>query len=257
MHNAGYEALGLAYTYVPFAVEDLVAALGAMRALGIRGLGISMPFKQQILALLDALEPVAARIGAVNTVVNEAGRLVGYNTDWSGAMLALDEALPLRDKRVLVLGAGGAARAVGYGLVQGGARLTLCNRTEARGRELAVELGAEWLAWARRADARIDAVVNATSLGMSSAPGTAPTESPWPEDALHDELVVMDLVYEPIDTPLLRSARRRGARAVHGGRMLLHQAARQFELYTGCVAPLEAMERALERAMATKPQAGS
>lgn len=120
MHNAGYRALGLDWTYVAFRLDEehggLEGALAGMRALGIRGVGVSMPYKLQIMPLLDDIEPLAARIGAVNTVVNEDGRLLGHNTDWSGAARALAEATPLEQARVLLLGAGGAARAVAFGL---------------------------------------------------------------------------------------------------------------------------------------------
>jgi shikimate dehydrogenase len=250
MHNAGYRALDLPFTYVPFQVEDLEGALAGMRALGIRGFGVSMPFKERIMPLLDELEPLAARIGAVNTVVNERGRLVGHNTDWFGAVRALGEALPLRGRSVLVLGAGGAAKAVAYGLCEAGVRLTLCNRSEGTGRRLAVELGARFVPWAERAGCEAEAVVNATSVGMTGSGEADTLATPLPDHALHPATVVMDLVYKPIETTLLARARERGARTVHGGRMLLFQAARQFELYTGHQAPLEEMERALEQAMA-------
>jgi shikimate dehydrogenase len=252
MHNAGYAALGLRFTYVAFQVEDLAGALAGMRALGIRGFGVSMPFKQQILPLLDQLDPLAARIGAVNTVVNDGGRLCGHNTDWCGATRALGEALELRGRRVLLLGAGGAARAVAHGLSEAGARLTLSNRGAASGRALCAELGIDFVPWPERTTRGQDAVVNATSVGMVGAEGGAAQPSPLPEHELRPELMVMDLVYKPVDTPLLRAARRCGAQTVHGGRMLLFQAARQFELYTGCPAPLEPMERALEQAMAAQ-----
>lgn len=257
MHEAGYRALGLPYRYVPFGVteSELVGALGGMRALGIRGLGISMPFKQQVMALCDALEPLAARIGAVNTVVNDDGRLVGHNTDWTGAARALGEATPLAGLEVLVLGAGGAARAVAFGLCEAGARVTLSNRTDDKARALAEELGARQVPWNERASHRPEALVQATSLGMATGEPTSAAELPWPETAFLPPRVVMDIVYRPIETPLLRLARARGAATVHGGRMLLHQAAAQFELYTGRPAPLEAMQAALERAMAEQAAA--
>jgi len=262
MHNAGYRALELPFSYIAFRVEDLVGALAGMRALGIRGFGISVPFKQQILPLLDELDPVAARIGAVNTVVNAGGRLTGHNTDWWGAVRAFEEASPALGKRVLVLGAGGAARAVAYGLQQAGAQLTLSNRSDGRGAALARELGAVYCPWAERAQAPVDAIVNATSAGMAgnsyapaAARGTAcNAASPFPAEALHSAEVVMDLVYKPLDTALLQVARQAQAIPIHGGRMLLYQAARQFELYTEREAPLAAMQEALERAMAEQAQ---
>jgi shikimate dehydrogenase len=243
MHLAGYAAIDLPFTYVPFRVTDLDGAVGGVRALGIRGVGVSMPFKQDVMRLLDALDPLAARIGAVNTVVNDDGRLTGHNTDALGAVRALEEVRALAGARVLVLGAGGAARAVVHGLVERGARVTVANRSQAKADEVARSAGAASppldVALARISEA--DIVVNATSRGMVEVDAA----SPVPEGALGEGQVVMDIVYKPITTELVRAARRRGATVVHGGRMLLHQAAAQFELYTGVRAPLEAMDAAL------------
>ena len=245
MHLAGYRELSLPFTYVPFAVTDLAGAVRGMRALGIRGLGVSMPYKQAVMPLLDSIDEGAARIGAVNTIVNDEGRLAGYNTDASGAVQAIEEVLPLSSARVLLLGAGGAARAIAHGVSARGAKVRVANRDAAKARILAAEIGADaaGLDEAARAGS-YDIVINATSVGMSLAEGTPPT-SPVPENGLREGLVVMDIVYKPIETELVRAARQRGARIIHGGRMLLYQAARQFELYTGCPAPLAAMERAL------------
>lgn len=244
MHLAGYAALGLPFTYVPFGITDLAGAIGGMRALGIRGLGISMPFKQDVMGLLDAVDPLAARIGAVNTVVNDGGKLTGYNTDAIGAVRALEEARPLAGARVLLLGAGGAARAVAHGVRERGGVVTIANRSEAKAKDLAERIGAAaaGLAEAERAG-EYDVVINATSMGMLEVDPA----SPVPEGALREGQVVMDIVYKPMATALAQAARRRGATTVHGGRMLLHQAAGQFELYTGHEAPLQAMEEALLR----------
>src|SRR5580698_8374612 len=141
MHEAGYRALGLPFTYVPFEVRDLRDAIAGMRGLGIRGFGVSHPFKQEVMPLLDALDPVAARIGAVNTIVNDDGRLVGHNTDWIGAVRALEEVRPVAGASVLLLGAGGAARAIAFGLAQKGAHTTIANRDTAKADHLASEVG--------------------------------------------------------------------------------------------------------------------
>jgi shikimate dehydrogenase len=242
MHNEGYRALGLPFTYVPFKVEDPKGALTGMRALGIRGFGVSMPFKQAVLPLLDALDPLAARIGAVNTIVNDAGHLTGHNTDASGAIRALSEVHDVAGARLLLLGAGGAARAIAFAASDRGAVVTIANRDRGKAEALARATGARAAGLdeaARALDYAI--VVNATSAGMAEVD----PRSPLPFDALREGLVVMDIVYKPIETELLREARRRGAKTIHGGRMLLHQAAGQFELYTGAPAPLEAMEAAL------------
>lgn len=250
MHLAAYRALDLPFTYVPFGITELAPALVGMRALGIRGLGISMPFKEQVVPLLDAVEPTAARIGAVNTVVNDGGRLTGHNTDWIGAVRALEEATPLAGRRVLILGGGGAARAVAFGLHRRGASLVLANRSRERIEGLAREVDAELreLTEAVRLEG-IDILVNATSVGMATG-GETEGRSPVPASALRSELVVMDIVYKPLVTPLVEDARTRGARVIGGGRMLLHQAAAQFQLYTGHEAPLDAMDRALGQQLA-------
>jgi shikimate dehydrogenase len=254
MHEAGYRALGLPFAYVPFEVRDLAGAIGGMRGLGIRGFGVSHPFKQDVIPMLDSLDPVAERIGAVNTIVNTDGCLVGHNTDWIGATRALEEVRPIAGARVLLLGAGGAARAIAFGLREKQAHTTIANRDAAKGAALAADAGAQFVAWDRRAEVAqaSDVIVNATSLGQGDI---APDVLPVPEGALPPGAVVMDIVYKPIHTPLLAAARTRGARVVHGGRMLLHQATAQFQLYTGCAAPLEAMMGALRTAIGDEPPA--
>ncbi|MCA9633241.1 MAG: shikimate dehydrogenase [Myxococcales bacterium] len=249
MHEAGYRALGLDYRYVPFSLEEraLGDALKGMRALGIRGFGISMPFKIAILSLLDDIDPLALTIGAVNTVVNDAGRLTGHNTDAAGAVRALEEIGSVEERRVLVIGAGGAARAVVYGLWKAGAQVLVVNRNQRRAEALVEEIrgaglgGATAITLEDALASRPEFVVNATSVGMQGNPG-----EPIPAETLSRDCVVMDIVYKPLVTPWLERCRRRGNTVIHGGRMLLHQAARQFELYTGQQAPLAAMDEALQ-----------
>lgn len=246
LHEAGYRELGLAFTYVPFEVRDLAGAIAGMRSLGIRGLGVSHPFKERIIPLLDALDPVAGRIGAVNTIVNDSGRLVGHNTDWMGATRALEERRPLSRARVLLMGAGGAARAIAFGLRERDAQVTIVNRQPERAAALAAQTGSASAAWDRNGSlADYDIVINATPVGQADVDRA----SPIAKDAIVAGQVVMDIVYKPIATQLMEDARVRGAIAVHGGRMLLHQAAAQFELYTGRAAPLAAMEAALGKAI--------
>ncbi len=245
MHQAGYCELGLAFAYVPFEVrrEGLHGALDAMRALSIRGLGVSMPFKLDVMPLLDKLDPLAEQIGAVNTIVNDDGVLTGYNTDAWGAARALEEAMPLAGHSVVVIGAGGAARAVVHSLASEGMRVVVVNRTVEKARDLARTIpGVTAGPLADLSALKCDAVVNCSSAGMSDVEGPSPAlQAP-----LGAGQVVMDIVYKPIRTELLAEAEKAGARTVHGGRMLLHQAARQFELYTGQPAPLDAMDHALQ-----------
>ena len=250
MHEACYASLGLSFTYVPFKVRSLQGALAGMRGLGIRGFGVSHPFKQKVMELLDALDPVAQRIGAVNTIVNDDGHLVGYNTDWVGAVRALEEvcgAGGLAGARVLLVGAGGAGRAIAFGLRERGAQLTIANRDEAKAKALAAETGARARTLEETARAGdYGVIVNATTLGQADV---APTESAIPQAALREGQLVMDIVYKPVRTPLLEFASRARATSIHGGRMLLHQAGAQFELYTGRTAPIHVMDEALRTAI--------
>lgn len=247
MHEAGYRALGLDYRYQPFQIEDVGKAMEALRTLGIRGCGISMPFKLEVMAHLDAIDPLARRIGAVNTVVNDGGHLTGYNTDAWGARRAFEEVASLSGRRVLLLGAGGAARAVAFALAEAGARLGIANRGSSRAEELGREVGAVEAGGLELIGAleRFDAVVNASSRGMQDVDPGSPVEPV----RLRSDLIVMDIVYKPVRTTLIRAAEERGCRVVHGGRMLLHQATGQFELYTGRSAPLEVMDAELTRAL--------
>jgi shikimate dehydrogenase len=251
MHRAGYAALGLDYAYVPFECCDLAGALTGMRALGIRGFGVSMPFKVEILPLLDRVDPLAQQIGAVNTVVNDAGVLTGHNTDAFGAVEAFREARDPAGARVVVIGAGGAARAVAFGLMDAGASVHVVNRTPERASSLARAMAARFGSDATSGGLDdlshlepFDAVVNASAAGMAEYGA-----SPVPTAALRPALLVMDIVYEPVETELLARSRAAGATSVDGTRMLLHQARRQFELYTLEIAPLPEIDSALSRVL--------
>lgn len=243
-HNAAYRALGLDYTYVAFGVTDIGEAVRAVRALGIRGAGVSMPFKLTVLPLLDHLDPVAAQIRSVNTIVNDAGVLTGYNTDWSGARRALEEVTTLAGKRAALVGAGGVARAIAYMLAREGASVHVFNRSLERAQALATEYqldGAHPLA-ALTSLGDYDLLVNATSVGMGTT-----GESIVPAALLHAGLVVFDVVADPAETTLIAHARAAGATCVPGTRLRLFQAVEQFRLYTGQDAPLDVMENARRR----------
>jgi shikimate dehydrogenase len=243
MHNAAFAALGLDALYLAFDVppESLAAAVGGVRALGLRQVAVSLPHKQAVMEHLDAVDEVAQRIGAVNTATRGERGLVGSNTDWIGAVRALERAGPLAGQRAVVLGAGGAARAVVYGLVERGARVTVLNRSESRARELARALGAEAGGTpAELAAYPHDLLVNTTSVGLRE------DLSPVPAEALRSGSVVMDAVYDPPRTRLLRDAAARGARTVEGKWMLVYQAAEQLSLWSGCEAPVDVMEKAFD-----------
>ncbi len=245
MHNAAYAALGIDAAYFAFDVppSDLPEAIAGVRALQVRQLAVSIPHKVDIMPLLDEIDDTARRIGAVNTVTRCDDRLVGSNTDWLGAVQALERETKLPGKRAVVLGAGGAARAVVYGLHERGAEVVLLNRTASRAEALARELGARAAGSLTDLSATPhDVLVNTTSVGLRS------DESPVLAEAIDADAVVMDAVYDPTETALLRDAAARGARTVSGKWMLVYQAAQQFELWTGHPAPIEVMAEAFDRA---------
>lgn len=253
MHNAGYRAMGLNFAYIAFGTEDTAGAMAAMRALGIRGLGLTMPHKVRAVAHLDELADDARAIGAVNTVVNEEGRLVGHNVDWIGAVHAFTEALPLPGIRAAVVGAGGGARAIVYGLIREGAAVSVFNRGAAAGEAVARELGADYAGPPETLGEGhgFDLIAHATPVGFDD-----PASMLVGEAALRPPAVVFDAVPRPVETRLLREAKARGCVTIPGVRMQLHQAAAQFRLYTGSEPDLGLMEEALAGATAALSAGG-
>lgn len=256
MMNRAFRACGLPFVYLAFDVapSELGAAVRGMRALGFRGWNVTIPHKVAILEHLDEVEETAREIGAVNTVVSRDGRLIGYNTDSEGYLRSLvaETGLELAGQRVLILGAGGAARAVTHALADSGVEsITIANRTREKAERLAKSLG-------RKVDARAVSltelkrvVPETTLLVQTTSVGMYPKTEAIPIDPslLHAGMTVSDLIYRPRKTLLLREAEARGAR-VHGGLgMLLHQAALAFEKWMGRPAPVEVMRDALEEAM--------
>jgi 3-dehydroquinate dehydratase/shikimate dehydrogenase len=243
IHNAALAELGLDAVYVPFRVEDAPAFWDACGG-WIAGLSITIPHKEALAGRCDAVEAPAARIGAINTLYRQDGRLIGANTDVD----AIRELLQLADgsltgARCLVLGAGGVARALVCAAAELGARVTIANRTLARAEALAASSGAGAVPWEQAVAEPYDVLLNGTAVGMK-----APEESPWPAAAHRPGTLVFDTVYTPLETRLLRDAEAAGARTICGLEMFLRQAAGQFQRWTGRVAPLDTMRRAaLER----------
>ncbi|KUK83284.1 MAG: Shikimate dehydrogenase [Pelotomaculum thermopropionicum] len=261
MHNAAFTALGLDFVYVPFQVSPrlLPAAVTAVRALGLVGVNVTVPHKQAVLPFLDELSEAARLAGAVNTIVNRSGWLYGDNTDGKGFLRSLDEgaAFVPSGRTALILGAGGAARAVASELALAGAKkLVVVNRSLERAARLAgfvtekTGVRAEVVPWpATESDTiadevlrEADLVVQTTSLGMY--PGVMSTV-PLPYEWFRPGQVACDLVYNPVETLFLRKAARAGATVVDGLGMLLHQGALSFEMWTGAAAPLEVMRNVL------------
>jgi shikimate dehydrogenase len=240
MHNAAFRELGLNAVYVAFPVVDLAGAVAGLRGLNIGGVSVTIPFKEEIIPLLDELEAQAAKIGAVNTVVNRDGRLVGYNTDWQGALQALEEKTEITGIRFLILGAGGAARAIAFGIQEKGGQVALTDLDMAKALALSRKLWVEVVAPDYLEQHAAAVLINATPVGMEPQSGDIPLD----QELLNRYRLVMDIVYRPLETRLLREARQRGCQVIDGLQMLIHQGAAQFELWTGQPAPVEVMARA-------------
>ena len=256
MHNAAFRALGLDWCYVPLHVAParIEAALPGLVALGFAGANVTIPHKERAAELAGSLSPTAQAVGAVNTLIVREGALYGDNTDVGGILRALGEAgVALPGREAVVLGAGGSARAAAYALAQAGCRVTVANRNLARGVALATLLAAQLrreletipLADAVALQSRLEraaVLVNTTPVGMEPHEG----ESPLPEGvALPPQVAVLDLVYAPRQTVLLRQAAAAGCRTIEGLRVLIHQGALSFEMWTGREAPVEVMAEAV------------
>jgi shikimate dehydrogenase len=244
VHEAAYDAVGLDARYVLFepSPDALGRALDGAQALGVAGLNVTVPYKESV---LDMVEPDdrAAQIGAVNTVTFPgSGPPIGHNTDVTGVQRAFDHHdVQMAGADAVVVGAGGAGRACTWALVEAGASVSILNRTKARADRLAEASGAKAFGMDALADRLSDAaiLVNATTVGMNE------DRSVVPRDALHSELTVLDAVYKPLETRLLREAAAVGAETIDGGWMLLFQAASAFEIWTDLEAPLGPMNDAL------------
>ncbi|OGO24144.1 MAG: shikimate dehydrogenase [Chloroflexi bacterium RBG_16_51_9] len=251
MHNAAFKKLGLDYVYIVFRVKgtELDEAIAGMRALNMRGMNVTIPHKVAVMKLLDKLDPMAEKIGAVNTIVNDDGKLTGYNTDATGFLQPLlEKGIEPNGKSIVLVGAGGASRGISFVLAEGGANLVILNRNLEKAEHLArqvlkntgktvtvAELSAANL---KKAIDKTDILVNATSVGMS--PNSE--ETPVPARLLRRGLVVYDIVYNPVKTRLLREAEAAGAETISGIDMLVWQGALAFEKWTTLKAPVKLMK---------------
>ena len=253
MQNAGFAARRMNAVYLPFLVPDLKDFLGSVGPLGIRGFSVTLPHKERVIRHLDGCDPLAVRIGAVNTVVARGGgKLYGYNTDYVGVLRSLERRMPLRGSHVLIVGAGGAARAVAFALAQAGAAVCVCARRDARAKALARAVGGEAVARPRLRREFFDAIVNATPVGMYPQAGRSPLEA----NELNCRLV-FDTIYRPRITRLLQLAGRLGIETVSGVEMFVAQGTAQWEIWTGERAPVKAMRDAVVQTLAREEKAGS
>lgn len=241
MHNRAFEFSGYKGVYLAFEVKDIKNALVSVRTLGIKGASITIPHKTEAIKYLDETDDIASGIGAVNTIINYGGFLKGYNSDGMGAVKALSEKTVIKGKNIALIGAGGAARAVGFFVKKEGGRITIINRSAGSGQRLAKDLSGDYLPVNGIGKMKYDIIINTTPVGMTPDTDATPIE----EKFLEKGMVVMDIVYNPLKTRLLKEAEKAGCVTIDGVSMFVHQGAFQFELWTGMKAPLDIMKRAV------------
>lgn len=242
MHNAAFSATGINSVYLAFKITDIAKGISAVRTLDITGVSITIPHKINVLPFVDEIDATARKIGAVNTLANKNGRLFAINTDCEGAMKALKEKTVIKGKKVAVIGAGGAARAIGFGIDREGGQPIIFNRSVQKGEDLAKDLNTDFFPFMPDMDKIVkktgcNILINTTSVGMFPNVNACPV----PEKALESGMTVMDIIYNPLQTRLLASAEKRGCDVIDGLSMFIWQGAVQFELWTGKKAPVEKM----------------
>lgn len=245
MHNAAFAAVNYPGVYLAFEVNDLAEALTGAKALNLKGLSITIPHKVKALNLVDKLDETARRIGALNTIINRNGNLYGFNSDSPGAMAALAEKTAIKDKNVAIIGAGGAARALAYGVKSKGGILTIYNRSLPKARQLASEVEVSFLPLMEFGNKPCDILINTTSVGMTPNYNDIPVEL----QTLNKNMIVMDIVYNPLKTALLKAADKIGCMTVDGVSMFVYQGALQFEMWTGIKAPVDIMRKTVLKAL--------
>jgi len=239
MHNTAFSEIGYNAVYLAFHVTDLPSAIRGVKGLGIKGLSVTIPHKVSIIRLLDEIDGMVQKIGAANTVVNKDGNLYGYNTDCLGAIHALREKTDIKNKNVVMIGAGGAARAIGFGISSEGGNLTIVNMLEDEGVELSKILGVPYYHLSEFSKLEYDILINATPVGMFPETDKMPVEL----TELRPDKVVMDIIYNPLKTKLITESEKIGCSTIDGVSMFVHQGAAQFEMWTGKKAPVEIMRK--------------
>jgi shikimate dehydrogenase len=245
IQNSAFSAKGVNAVYLAFETKDITGCLEGMRSLDIKGMSVTIPYKSSVLPLLDEIDVLAEKIGAANTIVNDNGRLIGYNTDAVGALRALEEKIDLQDKTGLIIGAGGAARAIGFILKENGVSISIVNRSEERGKDLAHALDCPFVPLENIKSEEADILVQTTSVGMHPHNDQCIV----PESVLKKEMAVMDVIYNPIETRLLKMAGEKGCLTINGLGMFVQQGAEQFRLWTGLEPPIIIMTRVAIQAL--------
>lgn len=261
MHNAAFKQLKMDYVYVPYHVkpENLASAINGARSMGIKGLNITIPHKREVINYLDEIGQAAQLIGAVNTLKFDKNTLTGFNTDGVGAVKAIEEVTPVKGKKIIIIGAGGAARAVSFQLLFSGAgKVLIANRTRKNACKLTADLAENFAAsvGCLGLDDKLveelkdtDVLINTTPVGMYPHQNQKPIVS---SDMMHQDLVVNDIVYNPLKTGLLREAEKAGAKTINGTKMLIYQGLESFRIWTGITPSFEVFEAALMKGLGYK-----
>jgi shikimate dehydrogenase len=239
MHDAALRKMSIAGKYLPFCIQDIASAVRGIRGIGICGASVTAPFKVAVMEHLDEVDDGARKIGAVNTIVNDNGRLKGFNTDWIGLVQSISEVTDIKRKVFAILGAGGTARAAVFGIKREGGIPVIVNRNIARGESLAKEWGCSFYPLSELDRVRADCLINTTPVGMT--PDT--DESPVSGKVLVNYRWVMDVIYNPLKTRLVRDAEKAGCITIPGLGMFVNQGAEQIRLWTGREAPRELMQQ--------------
>ncbi|MDP3282895.1 MAG: shikimate dehydrogenase [Desulfobacterales bacterium] len=245
MHNSAFEFTGYKGVYLAFCVKNIKNALISVKTLGIKGASITIPHKIEVMRYIEEADEAALNIGSVNTLINNNGIIKGYNSDGLGAVSALSEKTGIRNKNVAIIGAGGAARAVGFCIMKEGGKITVINRSTDKGERLAGDLSADYLPLNDIDKMKCDILINTTPVGMTPHTDVTPIE----RRHLEKGMVVMDIVYNPLKTRLLTEAEKAGCITIDGVSMFVHQGAFQFELWTGIKAPVDVMKKAVLNAL--------
>jgi len=243
IHNACFQHHQINAVYLAFEIDEISKGVAAMKTLNIKGASVTIPFKESIMNHLDWIDEDAVNMGAVNTIVNKDGKLLGYNTDFNAAIAPL-KPIGIKDKKVCLIGAGGAAQAVAYGIHKEKGRLVIINRNQERGKTLALKYNADFIPMDeinKMGDINADIVINTTSIGMHPDID----HLSFPSEYLHPRMVVMDIVYTPLKTKLLLEAQKKGCATIDGLSMFMHQGAAQFKLWTGISPDIELMRQTI------------
>jgi shikimate dehydrogenase len=258
MHNAAFQQLNLDYVYVPFHVKlgELASAITGARSMGIKGLNITIPHKREVINSLDEITQAAKLIGAVNTLKFHNNKVTGFNTDGVGAVRAIEEFTPVKGKKVIILGAGGAARSISFQLILNGAgEVLIANRSRENACKLKDNLrenfnasvGCLGLDNKLREDLKdADVLINTTPVGMHPNEDQNPIVT---SDMMHRDLVVNDIVYNPLKTGLIIEAEKIGAKTISGTKMLIYQGVEAFRIWTGITPPVKTFEKALMKGL--------